>query len=147
MNKKFLVVSGFLYLLATILGIIHTVNSDFSAISWAFVPMGIFIWGDALILGPFIISGIIWLWFKDKSTWTGLFFSTYLTVRSFIEIIYSLNAQFTDSVRPWEMSWMSLGIVKSFGRAEIFVLYQLLFTCVFIINSLVFIYFLRKYLK
>lgn len=147
MNRKFLVAAGVLYFIATILGVTNVLNGNFSGIAWGFVPMGIFIWGDAIVLGPFIMLACLWLLSINKPVWTGLFFSVFATVRSFIEIIYALNAQFSSTVRPWELEWKELGLVKSIGLMEIFVVYQLIFTCVFIISILTFSYFLKRYLR
>lgn len=122
MNRKFLVVTGLFYFIATILGLVNVLNNNFSGISWVFVPLGIFIWGDALILGPFISLGSLWLLIKNKPVWTGLFFSSYVAARSFFEVIYAFNTQFSDSIRPWDVHWRNLEIVKSWNTTEIFVL-------------------------
>src|SRR3989344_2691305 len=121
MNRKFLMIAGVLYLSATILGIINVLNGNFSETAWVFVPLGIFIWGDAIVLGPFIALACLWLWVKNKSVWTGLFFSIFAAIRSFIEIIYALNAQFSNTVRPWEVHWRNMEIVKSVGLVETYV--------------------------
>lgn len=147
MHKKFLRIIISLYFLATILGFINVLKGNFSGIAWVFAPLGIFIWGDALILGPFITSICLWLYFKNKTVWTGLFFSTFAGIRSFIETVYALNAQFSDTIRPWETNWASLEIVKPLGKQEIFVIWQLIFTCIFILSTLSFVHFLRGYLK
>lgn len=135
------------YLIATVFGLFNVLGGNFDGIAWVFAPLGIFIWGDALILGPFLAVASGWLLFKNKPIWDGLFFSTFVAVRSFVEISYSLNAQFSATSRPWELNWNNLAIVKSIGFTEMFVLSQLVFTCIFIISTLSFIHFLKQYLK
>lgn len=114
-NKRFLVVIGVLYLLAFILGLPNTLNGNFSGISWFFTPLGILIWGDALIIGPFIALGCLWLWYKNNFSWTGLFFSAYYGARSFFEIVYCMVGQcfpLDPNNRPWEVPWRGFGMVQ-----------------------------------
>ncbi len=145
--RKIILVLASLYLIAFILGVVNLLDNNFSGIAWVFAPMGIFIWGDALIISPFMIAGLLWLYKKKSNIWTGLFLSVFVMVRSFIEIPYSLNAQFSSSVRPWELGWRDMGLVKNLDITEIFVLSQLGFTCIFIISTLFFISYLKKFLK
>lgn len=145
-NRQFLSITGLLYLIAFLLGVINVPAGNFSGTAWLFVLLGIFIWGDALILGPFMIIACIWLYFKNKRVLTGLFFSIFLAVRAFFEIAYALNAQFSGSIRPWEIEWRESKLIQSVGINETFVLYQLVFTIIFVVSSLTFVYFLKRYL-
>lgn len=147
MNRKFLIVIGLLYLLASVLGFISFVNGNFNGISWVFTPLGIFIWGDALILGPFITLTSVVLWIKNNHLFTGLFFSSFFTIRWFFEIVYSMMAQFSRDTRPWEIGWKSLPWVQSIGVIEVLVLFQLVYTCLTIISFLSLLYFVKSYLK
>lgn len=146
-NRKFIVLLGVYSFVAFVLGLIYTLNGDFSKLTYFFFPLLIFIWGDALIIGIFLTLLCIWLYNKNRSTITGLFLFAYLSVRSFIEIIYVLNAQFSSTIRPWEINWRDSTIIKHLDINEVYVISQLFFTCLFIIFIINFIFFLKKYLK
>lgn len=146
-NRKLILILGLLYFFAFIFGFFNVANGNFSQISLLFVPLGIFIWGDSLILGPWMVLVCLWLWIKNRSTLSGLFFSLYGAARSGIEVFYALNAQFSSTTRPWEFYWRDLFIVQSLERTEVFVLWQLVFLCIFIISVFIFIHFLAQYLR
>lgn len=145
-HKYSLVTLAIISLITTFLGIFQVLNGDFSGHPYLLIPLGIFIWGDALIIGPFLFLCSIYLWFKKDPTCTGLLLSLYASIRSFIEIIYGLNAQFTKTTRPWEYPFLNMDLVKSLGVTELHVLYQVGFTCIFVVSSLIFLNYLKKYL-
>lgn len=142
-QKIFLGLIIILSLLATVFGF----TKNFSGIAWPLVSIGVFIWGDAIILGPFFFFSAIVLWKKNNPALTGLWFSLYASTRAFIEILYNLNAQFSTTTRPWEMEIKEYALNSGRDINEIFVLGQLLFTVIFIISIFLFIKFLNKYLK
>lgn len=145
-HKKGLVILAITSLVATIMGVFQVLKGDFSGHPYLLIPLGIFIWGDAVIVGPFLLLSSIYLWFKNDTTYSGLLLSLYATIRSFVEIIYGLNAQFTKTTRPWEYPFLNMDLVKNLGVTELHVLYQVGFTCIFVVSGLIFLNYLKKYL-
>jgi hypothetical protein len=146
-NKKFISIIFTYSLLAFLFGIFQVSNGNFSGPSTPFVPLGILIWGDAVILGLFLTLASVVLWGKNDVIWTGLFFSAYVGVRAFIELLYWLNLQFTSVTRPWEKAWLQFSPFKSMPLMEFYVLGQLMYTIIVIIAILIFIKFFKQYLK
>ena len=148
-NKIFLLVVGLSSLITSAWGWVNYFqeNSVFSMLSWPFFWLGIFVWGDGMILGSFLFLGSIFLWFKNKSILSGMFFSAYATIRSFIEILYNLNAQFSSVNRPWEVFMPELASRLHLQVIGLHVGAQIGFTAIFIISMLVFISYLKKYFK
>jgi len=146
-NRTFLKIISSLYLLALVLGVINSLDAGFSQISWIFGLLGIYIWGDALIIGPVMIAACIWLWFRDKSVWTGLYFTGFATIRALSEVTYTLNLQFSETMRPWEAHWQNLWLVHKIGRMEVLIIWQVGFTFITVASLLGFVYFLKMYLK
>ncbi len=146
-NKKFISIIFIYSLLAFLFGIFQVSNGNFSGPSIPFVPLGILIWGDALILGLFLTVASVMLWRKNDIVWTGLFFSAYLGVRALIELLYWLNLQFTSVTRPWEQAWLQLSPFKSMPLMEFYVCGQLMYTIIVIIAIIIFIKFFKQYLK
>lgn len=146
-HKIFLLAIGLLALIATVLGFVNYFRGNFSGISWAFVWMGIFIWGDGIVLGLFLLLGCTYLLFKNNPIFTGMFFYAYVLMRSLIEIVYNLNAQFSDVTRPWEAYLPHLAATLHLERAELYVLAQILFTAICTLALLGFCCYFRKYLK
>ncbi len=140
-HKIFLNIVIFASFIAVVFGSVK----NFSGIAWPFAPLGIFIWGDAIILGPFLLISALILKHKNNSALTGFWFSLYIAVRSFVEIFYNLSAQFSTTTRPWETSIREYTVHIGKDVNEIFVLGQLLFTIIFIISVYWLIYFAKKY--
>lgn len=149
MNKHhlFLISLGSYSFLATIFGVINYLQGNFSGHSWLFFPLGIFVWGDAIVFGLFLTLVSLFLWNKNNLTYTGLLISAYALIRSFIEALYGLNAQFSTIYRPWEQEWLELARNINLSPLELYMLDQIVATCITITSLLVFIYFLKKYLK
>ncbi len=142
-----LIIFVFIYsLLATIFGFTQILHGNFSGPSIAFVPLGILVWGDALILGFFLSLSCLFLWHLNNKVWTGLFFSGYVGVRAFIELLYWLNLQFTSVTRPWEQAWLS-HLPFNIPLMELYVCGQLFYTIIVTINILIFIKFFKQYLN
>lgn len=147
LNKKILLIILLISAIALIVGITKVLQGNFNQISLPFIPLVIFVWGDALIFGPFFILGCLWLWHKNNYVWTGMFFSTYYAVRLFIEALYNLNAQFSETVRPWESTWQKLTIVQDIRVIQIYMLAQIFFTVGAIVAFLIFVSYFKKYLS
>jgi hypothetical protein len=146
-NKAFLLVIGLLALAATVLGFVNYGRGNFSGVSWPFVWIGIFIWGDGIVLGTFLLLGCVYLWFKNNSIATGMFFSAYALLRSLFEVQYNLNAQFSTLSRPWEAYVPSLALALHLDKSELYVLPQIMFTAISTLALLSLCYFAKKYIK
>ena len=142
-----LAILGFVALLSAVCGAYQTAQGNFSGVAWPFVWTGIFIWGDGIVLGTFLFLGSIFLWFKKNPALTGLFFSGYAALRSFIEIIYNLNAQFTTTTRPWEYFVPTLAAQLHLTTTDFFVLPQIFYTAICLVAVLIFLSYWKKYLK
>ena len=147
-NKVVLSVVGSVALISSILGWINYVNgvAVFSVITWPIIWLGLFVWGDAMILGAFLFIASVVLWFKNNHVLTGLFFSTYFTLRSFIEAIYNLNAQFSSVTRPWEAYTVDLAKQLHFAPQEMFVVPQIIYTAICVTSFIIFIMYLKQYM-
>ena len=106
--------------------------------------LGIFVWGDAVIFGAFwmIVSIVIFL----LKNWY-LFFliiSVFWTIRSFGEIIYWLNQQFSSINRNLPETLIGKNI---FPKDSIWFVYQIFWQCVAVISIIFSIYFSYQWLK
>jgi len=110
-----------------------------------FIWLGIFIWGDGIVLGLFLTVGGVVLWWKNDSIVTGLFFSTYASIRVFIEILYNLNAQFSTTPRPWERDILMFAASWHIQPVELYVMAQIAYSAMFVSMSLVLMFYLKKY--
>jgi hypothetical protein len=62
-------------------------------------PLGIFVWGDALIIGGFwLLTGTMMLVF-GKTNWFPIVLFTFWWVRAMGEVVYWLNEQFATKHR------------------------------------------------
>ena len=147
LHKKILAALFIISVVSFVLGLIGTLQGNFNQVIWVLCPIGIFVWGDAIILGPFLALSAVFLWIKNRKSVTGLFLSLYVAIRAFIEVIYNLNAQFTTTSRPWDPYWQETRVTHFFGIIETNVLAQVTFTVVIIIAVFCFINFLKDYMK
>lgn len=108
---------------------IKKIKKEFYSDIFLLAPLGIYIWGDALILAPFwIISGIIFFFIPVISILK--YIIIFYTARSFYEVIYWLNHQAVkDSYNP-----PFFRKIKSIGSNESAILYQLIHTCIVIVG-------------
>ena len=107
--------------------------------------MGIFVWGDAVILGLFwTLSALITYLLKDWYLFL-LIISVYWTVRSLGERIYWLNHQFTlkDNSNFYK-GLIGYGFFKN--NAILFV-YQVFLQCITVISIITTIYFAKFWLS
>ncbi|MDR3559368.1 MAG: hypothetical protein P4L62_00705 [Candidatus Pacebacteria bacterium] len=114
-------------------------------VTWPFVPIGIFVWGDGMVLGALLFLASVWLWFKNDSVCTGLFFSFYVVLRTFFEIVYNMSAQFSTFRRPWEAFLPQLAVQMHLPVIDLFVFAQITYTAVCIVGMMFFIFYLKKY--
>ena len=145
-HKKILLSLGVIATISFILGVYNVFQGNFDFVTWILSPIGIFVWGDALILGPFLAISCWWLWKKNRVTISGMYLSLYAVVRAFIEVLYNLNAQFTSTQRPWDHYWQDTKMTRFFGIIDTNVLAQVAFTVVIIVSLFAFIVYLKHYL-
>ncbi len=147
-NKILLSVVGSVSLIASIIGWINYAQgmAVFSVITWPIIWLGLFVWGDAMILGAFLFIASVVLWFKNNHILTGLFLSVYFTLRSFIEAMYNLNAQFSSVTRPWEAYTVDLAKQLHFAPQEMFVVPQIIYTAICVTSFIIFIVYLKQYM-
>lgn len=104
------------------------------------VPLGIFVVGDALIIGPF--WGIITLVSLYLHSWNFFFLSVSLfwVVRSLGETMYWIHEQFATKHRNDPRNLFGYSLVKN---DSIWFLYQIAWQCVTVFSLLASIYFTR----
>jgi hypothetical protein len=146
-HKKILLAIGVVAIISFVLGTYNIFQGRFDEVVWLLCPVGIFVWGDALILGPFLAISCWWLWKKNRVTISGMYLSLYAVIRAFIEVLYNLNAQFTTTQRPWDHYWQDTRVTHFFGVIDTNVLAQVIFTVVIIVSLFTFIIYLKHYLR
>lgn len=108
-------------------------------ISW----MGIFVWGDAVILGPFwFLSSIVSYLLKDWLLFL-IIISVFWVTRSLGETIYWLNQQFVKDNNNYYKKLMGYYFFKS--EAILFV-YQVFWQCITVASIITTIYFTNLWL-
>ncbi len=129
---------GLIALFFTIKGIYEVAkkNNPFGLTPWL-LPYGIFVWGDAIILGAFwflvsVFSFLIGNWYLFL-----LFISVFWFIRSLGETIYWLSEQFaTKNRNPPE----TLFGYKLFKNDSIWFIYQTFHQCLTVITLITTIY-------
>ena len=96
----FIAVFGLINFLISIKGVIQCSKKGNSyGITWGLFPLGIFVWGDAVIFGIFwSIASFACLVLRDWLLFL-LIFSVFWLVRSIGETIYWFNQQFSNTQR------------------------------------------------
>ncbi len=110
--------------------------------NWAW--LGSFVWGDTAIISPFwILICLISLLLNDWLLFP-LAISMFWVVRSFGEMIYWLNEQFTNHHRnpPQTLKFYSL-----FHNDSIWFIYQLFWQCILVLSLILTIYLAALWLK
>ena len=106
--------------------------------------IGAFVWGDTVIFGIFwSIISILSLFLQDID----LFFlvvSIFWAVRSFGEILYWMNQQFSKVVR---MKPEKLWFYKYFKNDSVWFIYQIYWQCVLVISIVATIFFANRWLN
>lgn len=92
------------------------------------LPMGIFVWGDALVLAPFwLVSSVIFYFLP--AVWILRYILVFFFARSFFEILYWLNHQAVKSTYEPPL-FRKVGWI---GAQEAAILYQVGHTCVCVV--------------
>ena len=106
--------------------------------------LGIFVWGDIFILGPFwILICLLTLLLNDWYLFL-LFLSLFWTVRSFGEVIYWFNEQFAAKNRNLPSQ---LKMYKVFQNDAVWFVYQLFWQCVLIVSVIASLYLAKLWLE
>lgn len=113
---------------AFFLGVFYSVKKKnaFGVTHW-FLPLGIFVWGDALVFGLFWFCSSF-LFFKMQSQWFTLFFvSCFWLIRSLGEMVYWLNQQFSKMIRDPAEQHVLFPLVKN---ESVWFLHQIIWQCI-----------------
>lgn len=94
------------------------------------LPLGIFVWGDGVVVGPFWICAALVALFINSWWMFLLLVGIYWIVRGFGEVVYWLNEQFATQHRnkPEHMAFYSL-----FKSDAVWFVYQLVWQCVVVL--------------
>lgn len=103
-------------------------------------PLGVFVWGDAVVFGLFWIVASFASYFLDDWILFLLIISVFWLVRSLGETIYWFNQQFSGKVRnkPEDLFFHSI-----FKNDSIWFVYQIIWQCVTVASIIATIYFTR----
>lgn len=117
---------------AFLLGFHHTIkHQNPYGLALRFLPLGVFVWGDALVLGAFWSATLpILIWLGDPVL-AGLVLSVFWSVRSLGEVVYWLNRQFSVAKREPAKEHLFYRYVKS---DAVWFLHQLVWQCVLVIS-------------
>lgn len=107
-------------------------------LSW----LGIFVWGDAVVIAPFwIISALLSLFLRDWILFW-LIVSIFWSVRSLGEVIYWLNEQFAAKKRNPPHTLPGYLLVKS---EAIWFIFQIYWQCVMVVSIVSAIFFAKNW--
>lgn len=106
--------------------------------AFLFLPIGAFVWGDALILGIFWTVVTLVTFFLDDFLLFLLFYSLFWTVRSMGEILYWMNQQFSHKSLEQPEWWWSYKLV---GDRAVWFINQLVWQCALVITIILSLYF------
>ncbi len=100
-------------------------------------PLGIYVWGDGLVLGPFwVLSGMLWLATQLPLLWVVRYILLFWLLRSAYEVVYWLNHQAvgSDYCPPFgrDVSWLD--------KNEQHIIYQLFHTVVVVFSLFLLLY-------
>jgi hypothetical protein len=105
--------------------------------------LGVFVWGDLIILGPFwILTSLISLYFNNWYLFL-LIVSVFWSIRSFGEVVYWLNEQFAPKNRN---NPDTLRLYKFVKNDSVWFIYQLFWQCIFVVSIIFSIYFSKLWL-
>lgn len=106
--------------------------------------LGAFVWGDVVVFGTFwALASLIILYTKDITLFF-LILSVFWVVRSFGEMIYWFNQQFSKVVR---MKPEDLWFYKYFNNDSVWFVYQIYWQCVLVVSIIATIYFANNWIK
>lgn len=110
----------------------------------SFGLLGIFVWGDAVVIGPFwIIISVFSLVLQDWYLFL-VALSLFWVVRSAVEVVYWVFEQFTERHRNHPQTLMFYNFIKS---DAIWFIYQIFWQCILVISILASIYFTTLWLQ
>lgn len=104
--------------------------------------LGIFVWGDALILGIFWCLVSIFCFFLKDWILFLLIVSVFWIVRSLGEILYWINQQFSPIIRNPPKNLVGY---RFFKNDSIWFIYQIVWQCVLVISIVAAIYWVRQW--
>lgn len=132
MLSSLLIFAIFFFLLVSIMAVYKTRHNKFYQDTTFLWPFGIYVWGDALIVAPFLATvSLIWLLLGTDGATITKFIALSLGVRSFFEVIYWLNHQATDNV----FTPLLLRNNTSLKPKDTAILFQVWHTCIVIASA------------
>lgn len=141
--------SGFLFLFSAInllsffIGILKCKkNCSYTEVPFLFFS-GTFVWGDALVFGPFWFFVSLFILVAQEWILFPLTFSVFWLVRSLGETIYWLNQQFSTLERNKPHRLIGYRFVKN---DSVWYLYQIFWQCISVISAIASFYFLAVFL-
>lgn len=140
----FLIIFGAFNLIFSIWGVHQSKNkANTYGITWALFPIGIFVWGDAVIFGLFwSLVSFFTLVIKDWILFL-LIFSVFWLVRSLGETIFFFSQQFSTVMRQPPETLIGYKIFKGKGVIEndaIWFITQIIQQCITVISIIASIY-------
>lgn len=109
-----------------------------------FFWLGIFAWGDGIIIGPFwLLASLVSFLIKDWYLFL-LVVSAFWLVRSFGETIYWLNQQFVKTESNY---YQKIRGYRFFKNDSILFIYQIFWQCITVVSVITTIYFAYLWLR
>jgi len=109
-----------------------------------FVWLGIFVWGDGIIIGPFWFFASLFSFFIRDWHLFLLMISVFWIVRSLGEVLYWLNQQFVKNNSNY---YQKLTGYNFFKNDTILFIYQIIWQCVCVVSIIASIYFANLWLS
>lgn len=120
-------------------------KNAYGLVPWLYL-LGIFAWGDAVILGLFwFLSSLITFFLQDWILFL-LIISVFWMVRSLGEMIYWFNQQFSSKTYDWNKPENLLGH-SIFHDDSIWYIYQIVYQCITVVSIIMTIYLANLWLK
>jgi hypothetical protein len=109
-----------------------------------FGSLGIFVWGDAIVLGPFwLLTSLLVLFLQDWQLFL-VILSLFWVVRSLGEVIYWITEQFSKEHRnPPE----TLMLYRYFKSDAVWFVYQVYWQCILVLSLLASVYAISNWLS
>ncbi len=143
-QKYFLIIFALYSSFATAKGYLECKNEKNAfGESNLFVLLGAWVWGDVLVFGLFWLLISVAMLIKQDFVLFLLITSVFWTVRSFGEIDYWMNQQFSAIVRnpPEKLKFHSI-----FHNDSIWFIYQIIWQCIAVVSIIASIYFTKIWL-
>lgn len=103
-------------------------------LSW----LGIFVWGDALVISPFWIISSLISYFTESMSLFLFINSLFWVIRSLGEIWYWLNQQFSSKLRNPPDKLLLHSLLKN---DSVWFVYQVFWQCIFVFSVVSSVYF------